>query len=315
VRALSDHGAAVLARREALLERLDALHATTHLSYPFRLDDPLQVAPFGGTMHVMRMAAARRFVDGDRAGGLRLACRDLSTWRRLAPTGDLLIHGMIGIAWVGAHAALVSEMLTEWPATEPLPAPCGLALEAPSASERDQCAVWQGEFRYLKASLRRPFAQVRTEIQDDEPWIPSFVGDLLRNSQAATARSAVEYAKGCVGQAELPGDEPDALDWMFDPAGMVMHELGDASSIVDYRVRFADHLDFLHAVRLQAWLRDKPDLAAALATLPPDLALPDTLDVDVEKRTLTLYMREVRDDDTRTLVLPALPTAPGRASD
>jgi hypothetical protein len=310
VRALADHGAAVLDPHAGALRRLDALHSATHLTYPFRLEDPLQIAPYAGTMHVMRMAAARRFVDGDRLGGLAQACRDLATWRRLAPTGDLLIHGMVGIAWVDAHAHLVSEMIGEWPAQMPLPKPCDLALAAPSAVERDQCGVWRGEFRYLLATLARPFSEARKTVPDEWlPWLPSFAGDAMLNARAHAARVGVDYARGCAGHSSPGAVATDWQDWVFDPVGMSALQFDDPASNAKYRDRFADHLDLLHAVRLQAHLRGAHDLDAAVTALPADLALHDSIDVDVEDRAVTVYLRAPvgEQSDLRSFRLPPRP--------
>jgi hypothetical protein len=223
----------------------------------------------------------------------------------LAASADLLLPATIASVYAASHAALVGEMLAEWPAGQVLPAVCSDALAPIAAAERDRCLAWRGEFRYIDSGV---FTRMDEQYRTSPVWLIRALGI---NREAMRRRTAQHLALGC-REAPAPPDEPGWVARVFDPIGI--EETSGLPSMHPIRERFADDLDVIQSVRILEWLRTQPDPAAAFATLPPDLQpRPPGLTYHDDTRTLRLRVRQARDGiDSWTFALPPpqLPASP-----
>jgi hypothetical protein len=311
LRGLSDAGAALRETYGEQLRASDRLLSADHYSHPFPHEGPLQFPPTRLPIGLRRFAHAQAFMSGDGAGGISATCADLTAWRRLRPTTDLLIHDMVAVAFAQSQAGLLAEMLAEWPADRPLPEACDLALAPVSENGRDQCNVWRGEARYTAASIERG----RGEAEPDAEYpLPGWLAEVLVNRRNAIEYQAYEQALGCDAFRGVPRPQPGWMDRVFDWNGTLRRDADKGTDLSAYRGQHQEYLDVLQTLRIAAWLRGQPDRGAGWENLPDGLApAPARLSYDDRADDLVLELQPRSGQAARRWVIPLPPALPARA--
>lgn len=311
LRALPDAGASLRNTYQDHLQASDGVMDADHFAYPFPMDGLVHFPRMGLTISLRRFANAQLFVAGDTVGGLANTCRELAAWRRIRPGSEILIHDMVAIAFAQTQAGNFAEMLAEWPADEPLPEACDLALAPLQEAELDQCRVWRGESRFMTGVVESD--RGRRDEQADVSY-PGWVREILFNRRNALERLAPEHASGCTGFPASALVDPGWMDWIFDPIGSAEWEKVAPYDMSGYRDRHLDHIDLLRTARILAWLGRQPDRAAAWENLPTDFGpAPERLAFEADGDRLVLTFRRQMEGRPWHWYIPLPPALPTRA--
>jgi len=312
LRALPDAGSSLRGTYRDHIEASDRVLEADHFAYPFPMDGSIHFPRMGRVVSLRRFANAELFASGDAAAGLTATCRELAAWRRIRPGSDILLHDMVAISFAQMQAGLFAEMLAEWPAHEPLPEACDLALAPVREVELDQCRVWRGEASFMAGVLEHGRGRPDQEI--DIP-LPGWVQEILFNRRNAFDRVALELASGCSDFPASAPREPGWMDWIFDPIGSLKWQTREDSDMSRFRNRHLDHLDIIRTLRILAWMRGQPDQAKAWANLPAELGpAPDRLAYDADRDWLVFELRNATPENPSVWYIPLPPALPTRAA-
>lgn len=280
VRANPEASRARVAEFAKRLERGDRLAQYDHYAYGFR---PRLDAPIGGasSFTLQLTAAALDYLDGNVDSAFARVCHGTATWRRLRAHSDALIMDMLGVAQMSGAAKLYAEMLAEQ-APDFTP-PCAETFAPLSDAEANQCAVFRGEFLFMRNTIEDEtlFAELADSENRRSRLLPALI-----NERHVVHASAPYFANQCTAEnlervrrrdpAPLPpvGDSPcGAMSWTFDPVGchIALLSMPDYN---DYYLRVLDLDARLKLLQSALWLRTQPadgDRAAQFAARPGGL--------------------------------------------
>ncbi|KAF1015962.1 MAG: hypothetical protein GAK31_01446 [Stenotrophomonas maltophilia] len=270
VRAEPQRFARVHQGHAALHARVADLAGYGHFRSPFVLAPRDVCVPLPALLPLMDPGSAHAlaFVQGDHAAGLAGICATLLAGRRLVHGSDALVTSVLGAALVETQARLLSEMLAELPAGQPLPPACHAALQPMGVDEQDLCPALRGEFALSTPALDAESARL--------PW-----NGLVFDVQATRLCMAPHYAWACGSAArqalaedrplEVPPAPPQGIECLSNILGCRLAAIA-FPAIQPYAARSQDAAAMLRLVAAQCWLRQQPGpRAQALSHLPAEM--------------------------------------------
>jgi hypothetical protein len=267
--------AAIAARRDWLESGALALRAPAFRDLRTEATVADSLPPYLA-MSQTRVLRAFDFATGQTTAALAAACEDALGSVRRAADPDVLIDGMLGIAILRQHAALIAEMRRRAPA-DPLPTAC-LALANPPdpAAEGTLCPALRGEWSWLTRVMADMNAQVPSEA-------PAWSLPVLHDPEWLLARTAERFAPHCGAAAadaaradrvtEFALIEPRWVDRVAQPVSVILDQVA-SPAYTDYAER---QLDFVAQRRLLAAFLQMDAMDAALTPAQRFEALPETL--------------------------------------
>lgn len=267
--------AAIAARRDWLESGALALRAPAFRDLRTEATVADSLPPYLA-MSQTRVLRAFDFATGQTTAALAAACEDALGSVRRAADPDVLIDGMLGIAILRQHAALIAEMRRRAPA-DPLPTAC-LALANPPdpAAEGTLWPALRGEWSWLTRVMADMNAQVPSEA-------PAWSLPVLHDPEWLLARTAERFAPHCGAAAadaaradrvtEFALIEPRWVDRVAQPVSVILDQVA-SPAYTDYAER---QLDFVAQRRLLAAFLQMDAMDAALTPAQRFEALPETL--------------------------------------
>jgi len=263
------------AGHDALHERVAALSRYGHYRNGFTLEAHM---PFPRLALVMERTSAHALahVHGDSQAALKGVCEDAMSARMLMRRSDSLLVAAVGGAWAERSASLFTDILSELPRQERLPALCATAFAPPAVAELDMCHPLRGEFAYQAASMTS--ASV-------EPYQRGFF-----SAEKTQARAAWLLSRSCSASAQAQIHEDERVQLPAPPPVWDPHCVANLTGCIvmgidgpDYEVyvhRMQDHGAQLRLAAIMMWLREQPltqgddNALTALADLPSWLRSP-----------------------------------------
>ncbi|PJK09897.1 hypothetical protein CO614_04725 [Lysobacteraceae bacterium NML120232] len=314
VRADVGEFAALIARHEARINRIETASAGDYILSPF---PEIDNKPFLD-MRLSYLPATRyavQFVQGDKQAALGAVCRQIANWRRLGANSSGLLGTMLAIEHSGdSYGQLALAMLAELPTDAPLPTTCDEAFAAPIEQEASLCRAMRGEFRFISEAFWPQLEADARKMGEDLSNHPLLDRDMTR------ADMAVPFAPYC--QVDLPqrwladisGIESKASVTGFRRLSCVANYIGCVLGGVvppdydKYSRRLLDRNALLRLMGGVAWLRGQPELLASPenipAKMPQEYHLGEReLTFDAEKQVLVL--RSTTGGETWEVPLPA----------
>ncbi|PJK13657.1 hypothetical protein CO613_09435 [Lysobacteraceae bacterium NML07-0707] len=291
--------AALVARHEARIRRIEAASAGDYILSPF---PEIYNKPFLD-MRLSYLPATRyavQFAQGDKQMALASVCARIVDWRRLGTHSGGLFEAVLAIESSGkGYGQLALAMLAELPADMPLPTACQQAFAQPLEEEASLCNAMRGEFRFVsEAAWPELEAEFKARGEDINNY-PFFDKDMTRADMAARFapycqpenirrwhedKSVVTRAYFWPGMLRLSC----AANYIGCVLGGVVQPDYDK-----YSRRLIDRNALLRLMGGVAWLRGQPELLANPANIPA--AMPQAyrlgervLGFDAQKQMLVL---------------------------
>ncbi len=303
-------------RRSRLAARFD------HYRTGYVRDLSTPTPSLAGLATLLPTAAAFRFSQGDRTGGMVELCDFATGWRRLRANSDSLLIDMLGAGAVGHAAQVYGGMLAQLPLDEAVPALCVAAFAPLGDAETDQCRVWASEFELVAAGIR---VTLDPQAPTDTPWLQS-LAPLLENAAHTRAAMAPIYARYCSDEhrarRQARSDAPlrplapvcPWYDQPFNPVGCLVVAIA-MPELDSFWHRVLDLDDRLRLVQVAQWLRSQEgSRSRALGRLPDNLKFARLVATGADEGWIEVDLRLKRGPGTSRIPISPVHGASGDAS-
>lgn len=313
VRAQPQAYADALMSQAPLLQRAATLSSRDYYRnlFPTRADTPL---PELQGLSVPMTQHALDFVQGHQQAALSGVCADAQVARVLLRGQDTLIATMIGAAMLRGNAELFTDMLSELPSAQPLPAHCQAAFAPLTMDETSLCRGLRGEARLVSANYRA----VVEAGGEQRRWYDRLVPPLL-DVERTRALTAPYYTWAChtdvrtqleqdrkVATSAIPAAPTVTFACIANAIGCLFVDVEHMDS-AQYQWQLQDLAATTRLTSAVLWLRAHPaeqqTLAQRLDQLPATLIRPGR-DITAVKDGKTLELPRYARSDHANLQMP-----------